>query len=176
MDIYLIRHGMTNGNKERRYIGCYTDESLCEEGIEQLHNRAYPKVDKVFVSPLVRCVETANIIFDGMDVEACDELREMNFGLFEGKNYEELKDNQDYQAWIDSGGNSAFPNGESKKEFCDRCIRGFEKCISLQKESDSIAFVVHGGTIMAIMEKYGEPKGEYYRWQIENGEYIHIKL
>lgn len=173
MNIYLIRHGMTGGNKERRYIG-RTDESLCEEGVEQIKEKDYPNVDAVYVSPLVRCRETAQIIYPNISTVINENLIEMNFGLFEGKNYEELKDNPDYIAWLESGGSTAFPQGESKEEFCNRCIKGFEECIRHHAKNDSIAFVVHGGTIMAIMEKYGEPAGEYYRWQIKNGEMIHI--
>ena len=61
----LIRHGQTQGNRERRYIGCRTDEPLCPEGIAQLQNRHYPPVSRVFVSPMRRCVETANLLYPG---------------------------------------------------------------------------------------------------------------
>ena len=52
MRIYLIRHSMTKGNKEKRYIGT-TDESLCLEGIQLLEERKgmYPEVTYVYVSP-----------------------------------------------------------------------------------------------------------------------------
>lgn len=175
MHIYLIRHGMTNGNKEKRYIG-RTDEPLCDEGIEQVKEKYYPEVDSVYASPLVRCIETAQIIYPNISYVINNDLIEMNFGLFEGKNYEELKDNPEYISWLKSGGSIAFPEGESKEEFCDRCIKGFETCISRHSADDKIAFVVHGGTIMAIMEKYGTPAGEYYKWQIKNGEMICIEV
>ena len=44
MKIYLIRHGMTAGNREKRYVGCHTDEDLCEEGIAQIQSNEYPRV------------------------------------------------------------------------------------------------------------------------------------
>ena len=62
----LIRHGQTQGNREHRYIGCRTDEPLCPEGIAQLQNRHYPPVSRVFVSPMRRCVETANLLYPGV--------------------------------------------------------------------------------------------------------------
>ena len=64
MRIYLIRHSMTKGNKEKRYIGT-TDESLCLEGIQLLEERKgmYPEVTYVYVSPMKRCVQTAEIIY-----------------------------------------------------------------------------------------------------------------
>ena len=59
--LWLIRHGKTEGNKLSRYIGT-TDEPLCQEGTEFLHKMDYPKVQAVYVSPLKRCVQTAEIL------------------------------------------------------------------------------------------------------------------
>ena len=50
LDLWLIRHGQTEGNKSGKYIGV-TDESLCVEGIEFLKTLQYPEIDAVFVSP-----------------------------------------------------------------------------------------------------------------------------
>ena len=64
MRIYLIRHSLTEGNKEKRYIGT-TDEPLCREGIELLETRKteYPEIEYIYVSPMKRCVQTAEIIY-----------------------------------------------------------------------------------------------------------------
>lgn len=176
MKIYLIRHGMTAGNREKRYVGCHTDEDLCEEGIAQIQNNEYPRVDRLYVSPLKRCITTAGLIYPHMPVISNVKLQEMDFGDFEYKNYHELNGNAAYQAWIDSGGKTAFPNGESREQFCRRCAEGFRECLADCKDTDRVAFVVHGGTIMAIMEQYGEPKGEYYTWQIANGAYLSLEV
>ena len=65
--LHLIRHGMTAGNLQGLYIGSGTDIPLCDEGRAQLKELKerfeYPQVDTVFSSPLVRAVETANILF-----------------------------------------------------------------------------------------------------------------
>ncbi len=68
MRIYLIRHSMTKGNKEKRYIGM-TDESLCLEGIQLLEERKgmYPEVTYVYVSPMKRNMKTAEMILYGDD-------------------------------------------------------------------------------------------------------------
>ena len=58
--LYLIRHGQTPGNKLSRYIGT-TDEPLSDEGWEFLKKISYPMPEELFVSPLLRCVETAEI-------------------------------------------------------------------------------------------------------------------
>ena len=93
MKIILIRHGMTEGNLKRRYIGT-TDEDLintdCLKG-------DYPKCERVVASPLKRCIQTAEYIYPNVDIEICDKLKECDFGDFENKSYEDLKDNPDYQ-------------------------------------------------------------------------------
>ena len=72
----LIRHGQTQGNREHRYIGCRTDEPLCPEGIAQLQNRHYPPVSRVFVSPMRRCVETADLLYPGVPQTIIGSFRE----------------------------------------------------------------------------------------------------
>ncbi len=180
MKLYLIRHGMTEGNKRNAYIGARIDEPLCAEGMVQLQMRKYPKADIVFVSPMKRCVMTAQQIYPNQEPVICEGLKEMDFGSFEGKNYEELKNNPDYICWLGSGGENAFPNGEAKRDFVVRSQNAFRECLEKvkqgNKEAKSAAFVVHGGTIMAIMEEYGTPKGEYYKWQIKNGELIELNI
>lgn len=167
--LILIRHGKTQGNLSGRYIGCRTDEDLCREGIEGLTGREYPAADKVFSSPMRRCVQTAGILYPGMPVQVVDALRECDFGDFENKNYAELNGRADYQAWIDSDGEMPFPGGESRKEFSERCISAFRETVD-GLEDGSYAFVVHGGTIMAIMEAFAKPQGSYYDFQARNGE------
>ena len=69
----------------------------------------------VFVSPMLRCRQTAEILFPQIPQIEIDPWREMDFGEFEGKNYAQLNGDLRYQAWIDSGGTLAFPGGESRE-------------------------------------------------------------
>lgn len=180
MKLYLIRHAMTQGNKRKAYIGAGTDEPLCAEGIAQLQAKSYPKADIIFASPMKRCIMTAEYIYPNQEKIICEGFKEMDFGRFEGKNHEELKDDPDYRNWLESGGKSAFPGGETRKEFARRCKNAFIACLRHMQKSEAnketAAFVIHGGTIMAIMEEYGTPKGDYYRWQIKNGEFIELNI
>lgn len=154
-----------------RYIGT-TDESLCAEGKDAICQRNYPEAEAVFASPLRRCRETAQLIWPSMPVICCEKLRECDFGEFENKNYKELSNNPAYQAWVDSYGTLPFPGGESQEEFKERCCEGF--CAILeeirQKGWKKVAFVVHGGTIMSILEAYAVPQEEFYHWQVKNGQ------
>lgn len=169
MTAVLIRHGRTQGNLEGRYTGSGTDEPLCAQGAEELRARAYPDVSRVYVSPMLRCVQTAALIYPRHAPIVVPGLRECGFGAFEGKNYAELNGNPDYQRFIDSGGEAAFPGGESRADFAARCVRAFEALLP-QMRGETAAFVVHGGTIMAIMERYARPRGNYFDFQVRGGE------
>lgn len=169
-EIYLIRHGMTAGNQKQRYIGT-TDEPLCPEGRKAVEEMSCPETELLFVSPLLRCRETAEIIFPGKKQEIRPMLAECDFGDFENKNYLELSHNPDYQAWVDSNGTLPFPNGESREAFRQRTLKGFDRIVEecFQKEITRAALVAHGGTIMNIMEAYGRPSRGFYDWHVKNG-------
>ncbi len=167
MKINLIRHGMTAGNLKKRYIGI-TDEPLCNIGIEQIKSRNYPLCRIVAVSPMKRCIETAKLIYPDITPIFRSDLRECDFGDFEGKNYKELAGNIDYQRWIDSGGTLDFPNGESINSFKRRCIADFLDLI--KKFDEDISIITHGGTISAILENLAVEKRNFYEWNVANGE------
>lgn len=168
MSWILIRHGMTEGNAQGRYTGGRTDEPLCPEGERALLGRSYPAAARVFVSPMLRCVQTAKLIWPGAELAVVEGFREIDFGAFEGRNHAELNGRADYQAWIDSGGEMAFPGGESRADFCARCVAAFDALRSSKPAGGVI--VAHGGTIMAIMARYGVPAGGYYDYHVGNGE------
>ena len=189
MRLLFLRHGMTKGNQERRYIGV-TDEPLSEEGREMLRQQMAKRAEKelpgiVFVSPLRRCRETAQILFPGVRQEIISELAEMDFGIFENRAYQgDLEHSPEYQKWLESRCEDQVPEGERKEDFTKRCREGFEKALGILKQktkergtsamtaaSDeyTAAFVVHGGTIMAILSVYAKDRREYYEWNPANG-------
>ena len=167
MKINLIRHGQTSGNLESRYIGT-TDEPLCSAGMEALRRRRYPAHGVLICSPMKRCIQTAQAIYPGVKPIIMHELRECDFGAFEGKNYRELNGDPDYQRWIDSGGYLPFPGGESPEKFRARCCAGFARAVAENHSVDIITFVVHGGTIMALLSHF--LGGEYFDYQAKCGQ------
>ena len=191
--ITWIRHGMTRANEEHRYLG-KTDEPLSEKGIRFLQEKKkksfFNAPEFLYASPMKRCVQTAGILFRRKPV-LIPEWKEMDFGQFEGKNYEELKDNPDYQKWIDSNGTLPFPGGEPREQFIRRSMEGFdwmmsdiliksEKNTRIQNGTETqdlknnceteipVVAVVHGGTIMAVLSSL--TGGEYFDFQVKNGE------
>lgn len=171
----FIRHGKTQGNLEKRYIG-KTDESLSEIGIQEikknLSKKKYPNSDLVFSSPLKRCTETAKIIYPNYKIIKIKNFREINFGDFEGKNFSELKNDKKYIQWLSSNGNAKFPNGESKTKFVKRNLKSFKKILlkirKMKKSNLKISLVAHGGTIMALLSSL--TKDDFFNFQVENGE------
>lgn len=168
--VVLIRHSKTQGNLEGRYIGT-TDEHLCNEGISIIKDKIYPEVQALYCSPMIRCKETAKLIYSNLEYTIKMDLRECAFGDFENKNYEELKNNDYYQKWIDSNGTLPFPNGEDSFKFRKRSLDAFDEIIdeSIKNKAKSIAIIVHGGTIMSILDKYSYPHEDFYSWQVKNG-------
>ena len=161
MKIALIRHGMTEGNYKKRYIG-KIDEALADT---EYLNLKYPACDTVISSPMRRCLETAEFIYPDAEIIVCPDLRECDFGDFEGKTYEELKNNVSYVKWIASEGAEPIPNGEANDDFKERCVNGFRE--SLSRARESAAFIIHGGVIMTIMQHiFG---GGFYDYMIRNG-------
>ncbi|MGO5051564.1 histidine phosphatase family protein [Lachnospiraceae bacterium LCP25S3_G4] len=175
MKIVMIRHFQTYGNVQRKYIGV-TDEPLERSCLpikkgNLCGEKTYPIVPLVVVSPMLRCRQTADYIYPNVKQYVVEGLKECHFGTFENHNYEELKNDKMYQQWLSSNGAMAFPKGEDVKSFKKRCRTGFEQAISylIDHNIEEAAFVVHGGTIMAIMESYGYPKKKFYERQVGNG-------
>ena len=174
MRLYMIRHGETKGNREQRYVGT-TDEGLLPESFTRLKNRKMPEVDKLYISPMKRCVETAGLLYPYCEPVVVEEFRECDFGEFEYRNYAELNGNPAYQHFIDTMGAEGFPGGESLQEFQERCLRGMERILGeitdgeSLREEQNIGLVIHGGTIMSLLDKYSYPHRDYYEWQTGNG-------
>lgn len=125
--LHLIRHGMTAGNLQGLYIGSGTDIPLCDEGRAQLKELKerfeYPQVDTVFSSPLVRAVETANILFPNAGHQfTVHDLREAGFGVFENRPVKDLVKEEDFKKWI-TPGSGFVPEGAEPTEPVPRPLR-----------------------------------------------------
>lgn len=178
--ISLIRHGRTPGNEAQRYIGI-TDDPLSQAGTQALRAAAgsgrYPPVQSVYTSPLLRCRQTAGIVYPGLTPIPVPELAEYDFGPFENKTHGDLKRNPSYRRWIADRGMSGVPGGEDMKAFHVRCMRGFEKAVSdaLTRDFAAIAVVAHGGTIMMLMSALTGTAAAY-DFMTGNGEGFLIEL
>jgi probable phosphoglycerate mutase len=92
----LMRHGQADNNVNRILVGRHIESHLTEYGKQQVADTAsYLKslsIDKIFVSPVVRTLETAEIVCEslGMEYEIDERLYEIELGKLVGMNYEEI--------------------------------------------------------------------------------------
>ena len=167
--IHLIRNGLTQGNLDGAYIG-RTDEPLCPEGVAGIldlkEKYGYPLADHVFTSPQKRCIETARLIYPDFPTAVIQQLRECDFGDFEGKTPDELKIDPAYKAWLSGSADVCPPGGESNRAFATRVLGGFCRVVDgmISSGIQKTAIVTHGGAIMAILAAYGVPQLPMSEW------------
>lgn len=172
--IHLIRHGVSEGNLEKRYIGS-TDSPLSEQGKAEIKAKdedgAYPGAGLFFCSPMRRCRETMALIYPDVTPEIIDDFRECDFGDWEGRTAAELEKDPAFRRWIDANCTGAPPNGEDGGVFMQRTCMAFEQLVErmLRSGKTSAVAVVHGGTIMSILSTYGLPRAKFYEWMTEPG-------
>lgn len=163
--IYLIRHGKTEANEQHLYCGS-TDLSLSPAGRAELGHLRYDIKNPRFVtSGMKRTNETLRILFGEVAYEVEPRFREVDFGCFEMRSYDQLKDTPDYQAWI-TGDNEANipPHGESGNQMKGRVLAAFADI------SDDTVIITHGGVIAAVMESLFPHEGKNrYQWQPKCG-------
>ena len=166
----LIRHGETAYTKEHRYQG-RTDLPLSDEGRAALVPVEHSRVRFVYVSPCLRARQSAEILFPNAVQIVIDDLREMDFGDFEGRTYLEMENDAAYRAWVDGGCTGRCPGGEQKDEFSARVVRAFERVLleTAVRGEEEVAVVAHGGTLMAILDHFGRPARSYFEWSCRCG-------
>lgn len=165
MTIYLIRHGKTEANEKRFYCGS-TDLSLSEQGREELKSIHYGISNVHFMtSGMKRANESLQLLFGDVPYETDERFREVDFGIFEMKGYEQLKTMPEYQSWITGDNESNVPpEGESGLQMKQRVIA------ALKDIREDTVIVAHGGVIAAIMEHlFPLENKSRYEWQPNNG-------
>ncbi|MBO4352437.1 MAG: histidine phosphatase family protein [Eggerthellaceae bacterium] len=172
MELVLIRHGQTPGNAEHRYVGAL-DQPLNERGRAQARDAGqFPDVPLVYVSNMRRAQETAAIMFPNARQVEVPGVEEMNFGAFAGRSADEMADDPDYQAWVESWCTLPCPGGESRAEFTDRVCESLEAFLrdAQGRGETRVILVAHGGTMMASLSGFGDGSREYYEWLVGNCE------
>ena len=165
MTIYLIRHGKTEANERRLYCGS-TDLSLSNAGKAELKNLHYEiKNVRFLTSGMKRTNETLQILFGDVPFEMEPRFREVNFGIFEMRSYEDLKDTPPYQAWLTGDNETNIPpQGESGLQMKERVVAAFSEI------HEDTCIIAHGGVIAAIMERmFPDENKNRYEWQPQPG-------
>jgi alpha-ribazole phosphatase len=158
------------------YIGCKTDLPLSKKGREGLlqfmDEYQYPRVERVYTSPLLRCKQTCEILFPDRQVIAMDDLKELDLGDFDGKTVEELIDREDYKQWLKGGIDNSPPNGESIQDLVVRSYQALTRIIvnMMDEEFSHCAIVTHSGIIKNMLSCFGLPKIDPKDIYIDAGE------
>ncbi len=170
MDVLLLRHGKTAGNEKKRYIG-RTDEPLSALGVAEANALCgLPPVSRVFVSPMLRARETASILFPHASQLVYPDLREMDFGDFEGRSAGDMATDAAYRAWVAGGCTARCPGGEDMASFSARTCAAFCEAVScaLAARETHMALVAHGGTLMAVLSAFAQEERPFYMWSAPN--------
>lgn len=172
--IHLIRAGTTSVQLPPPYIG-QQDPPLHPEGVAELEQLrqdcAYPSVEMVFASPLLRCQQTAEILYPDTWVETIEGLKDMGLGRFEGKTLEQLQDDPDFLAWLENSTQNPPPDGEMPQLFLERILYAFGAIFTrmMDERMHTVAVVTHGGVIMSLLAGAGLPKYPMQEWACAGG-------
>ena len=172
--IHFIRHGSIDDTLAGTYIGT-TAAPLSDRGRMDLRKLAYeynyPGTQVVFTSPLKRCTETAKILYPEQNPLVIDNLSECNFGEWEGKTADELKNDSDFKKWLAGDSSVKPPRGESNADFTRRVCKMFESIVEglMKTGTTESVIVTHGGVIMTLLAVYGLPQAKPFEWTMDNG-------
>ena len=173
--VYLVRHGETVWNANMRFQG-HADIALTQSGREQaeaLSKRLSGKnFHAVYSSDLIRAYETAVILAEphGLQVHKRPNLREINFGKWEGLTYKEIIDQfgESARKWWDNPSITRIPGGEKLTEVAERCYRAL-KLIVEDHQGQELLLVAHGGTIRCLVSSVlGIDLNQYWRLRLDN--------
>ena len=170
MIVELIRHGKTIWQADKRYQGS-SDVPLSEEGKREL--RPAPHCPQtVYITPLCRTRQTAELLFPTARLVVIEDLREMDFGAFEGRSAAEMADDSAYRTWVEGQCQGRCPGGENLTEFSGRIRRAFARLLDQSSAAgeERVTIVAHGGTQMAALSAFAQPARNYFAWQSSCGQ------
>ena len=156
-ELWLVRHGETRANLEKRYpdIGAALTETGRAQARAILPLLEGVTFDHILSSPLIRALETAGECGFALESHTDPRLRELEYGLLTGLNWLEIeqKYGSDALMWLEHAANprssSGLPGGESGFEFHARAQSFLDGLL----EGKTLAFT-HGGFIRALLKLY----------------------
>lgn len=161
MKFYLLRHGQTRWNIEGKIQG-KTDIPLNETGMEQAECLAGAMADcrarALFSSPLLRARQTAGIVAEktGLEVTVLPELKEVDFGLWEGRTWKDIEENYpvDYKNWEKNPARAAPTGGELRQSCMNRSRSAVEQMLGTVNVlgGGDVCVVAHGGILVYLID------------------------
>lgn len=176
MDLYLVRHGETESNKEKRYKG-WTESPLSPKGISQAEKAGLflggKNIEGLYCSDLQRTLNTARIIGSccGIKPVASQLLREIHFGQWEGLTYREIEAGWGNQVryWLDDPFKRSAPGGETMEKVRARMLSFITKLNEQFPEQQRVVLVSHGGSIRVLLHHVlGFDRKNFWEIAIDN--------
>lgn len=171
----MIRHGESEDNLSRLYSR--KDTRLTERARRELVRTRKVledfQYDRVYISPLVRARETADIL--GLDGELDPRLAELDFGSFEGHSYDDLKSShrEDLDHWLDDYLNNSPPAGESGRDLYLRVEDFLEEKLV---EDKNLVLVTHDGVIKGALSWVFKRPDYFFKFKLDNGSISVISI
>lgn len=169
--VFLIRHGRTAYNHQKRFLGC-TDEPLDEEGHAQARSlaaRFASPLTAVYASPLSRASETAEYL--GQRVSLVKDLRELHQGHLEGMKAPEAIARYPgfFARWAVDPTNAHVPGGESLGELQARAVGALTEIVGAHRAGDQVAVVTHQMVIASLScAVQGQPLARWREFTVPN--------
>ena len=156
--LVLLRHAEPEEDSRGRCYG-RLDVGLSPRGVEQAqllaHDLAHLRLDAVYASPRRRALETAAPIatVHGLAPEVDDRLRELDFGVLEGRLYTEIERSEPelFRAWMETPTEVSFPGGESYDDLRRRAVAA---CDEIRRRHAGALVVSHGGVVRAVVAEW----------------------
>ena len=179
MKIFIIRHPHSLANEEKIY-NSITDVPLSDKGAKQMEEVIqylknfktieFDQVQSIYSSPLMRCSVLADKLSNEWDCQVVkeDQLIEINFGIFEGKTYQEidLSFPNELLQWSNDYIHYQIPEGESLQQ-CMLRVKPF--ITHLKNQDQDVAIVTHGGIVKLLMLAFLDlPIETYWKFATNN--------
>lgn len=118
------------------------------------------------ITSLQRTRQTAEVLFPDAKLVVADGLKEMDFGVFEGRNYREMEHDPQYRAWVETGCEGRCPGGKARRNSASVSAQHLPRWwMPLWRPGEpQLVIVAHGGTQMAALERFAVPHKNYYSW------------
>ncbi len=173
--VFLIRHGVTDWHRDQRVLG-QRDVALNATGINQAQAAARAlaavQIGEVLSSPLVRAVQTAEIIAGqfGIEVARDPRLTDFRVGKWEGMGYDDVTRSPEYQRFLADPLSDGIPGGEGLKQIRERSVAAIEQALEDAPQGESVAIVTHAGIVRVLLAHYlGSHPANYHRIRVAPG-------
>jgi broad specificity phosphatase PhoE len=173
--VFLIRHGVTDWHHERRVLG-HRDVALNSDGVAQSQRVAEAlrgiNIGEVISSPMLRAVQTAEILAEqcGIEIARDPRLADFRVGKWEGMSYDDVARSPEYQRFLADPLAERIPGGEDLGQIRDRAIGAVEQTIADTPAGENVAIVTHAGILRVVLAHYlGSNLANYHRLRVSPG-------